>query len=160
MKTKMIRYAVKFSLIFINHYIVLAVIFSLILASCDDSSTDPQKDDGVRFFEFAMRGRGVEQNFIAQTSDPQILSLVDTLLALPEEERNMFILGNIAPSNGGHNFDWNWHFVPDEWQLVEAAVEVCDGNPLMVEDGLDYWLEHLGYFCPWGLFIVREVETK
>jgi len=143
-----------------HHYIVSAVIFSLILASCDDNSTGPQKDDRFRFFEFAMRGRGVEQNFIAQTSDPQILSLVDTLLALPEEERNMLLLGSIATRNGGHNFDWNRHFVPDEWQVVEVAVEVCDGNPLGVEDDLDYWLEHLGLFCPWGSFIVREVKPK
>lgn len=74
-----------------------------------------------------------------------------------------FINGYIDYGNGGHNRNAShwflWHFIPDQWDLVETAVEVCDGCPYSdVDADTAYWVGLLGYFCPWSGLPVREIS--
>ncbi len=110
-------------------------------------------------FEFAMKNRIGSQNFFAITSDPAVIELCRRQLELPENKRNLHINGEIDYGSGGHNENWNWHFVPGKWTLAEASVEVCDGNPPMLEDDLSYWIDTLGQFCPWNSIVIREVTS-
>ena len=105
-----------------------------------------------------MRGiPDAEGQFVAETSDPRTLALVEGQLALPEDRRVLHISGPVDPGNGGHNMGWSWHFRPGQWELVEISIELCDGRPQDVEDDVGKWIADVGIFCPWGSYVVREL---
>lgn len=134
-----------------SRHLVLALIIAAAATSCDDDGVD----DTTGEFLFALRG--MSDQFVAVTSDPVVLEKARAQLQLPVSQRDLFINGPIARGNGGHNVDWSWHFVPDEWDLVEAAIEVCDGRPQLVEDDLDYWIDEVGQYCPWSSYVAAEL---
>ena len=51
---------------------------------------------------------------------------------------------------GGFNGPWTWHLDPDQTQMVEAAIEVCDGKPSYVEAHKS----DFPTYCPWSARIV------
>lgn len=109
-------------------------------------------------FRFGTRARpDGSEDFVATTRDPDLIAQLRAQLDVPEDERSGFVLGTIARGGGGHNLDWNWHFVANAWRTVEAAVEVCDGRSSEVDEDLDYWVDHLGYFCPWSSYVQAEI---
>jgi hypothetical protein len=61
--------------------------------------------------------------------------------------------------DGGYNYPWSWHLDPDTIQFADAAIEVCDGLPIIVESDLDYWLNSLGYYCPLQSQVIAESQT-
>lgn len=135
-----------------RRHLVLAFIIAAAGTSCDDGGG---VDDTAGEFLFALRG--MSDQFVAVTSDPVVLERARAQLQLPVSQRDLFINGPIARGDGGHNLDWSWHFVPDEWDLVEAAIEVCDGTPQTVEDDLDYWIDEVGQYCPWFSYVAAEL---
>jgi hypothetical protein len=54
---------------------------------------------------------------------------------------------------GDHNAPWSWHIDPAGFQLVEAAMEACDGRPSVVEKELALFLK-VGVYCPWSTTLV------
>lgn len=138
---------------------LVVLILALNFLACD-SSDNPAGAPEIVFFVFSMIGdsEGV-QNFEAQTNDPLVISEARAQLALPFERRQLFIIGPIARGSSSENFDWTWHFIPNEWSLTETAIELCDGNPVLVEQAVDYWVDTVGQFCPWGSRIVGEEGT-
>jgi hypothetical protein len=83
------------------------------------------------------------QDFRAATNDPEVIAETRLQLLTPIQERRVFIIGAIDRSNGGHNLDWNWHFIPSQWTWTEAAIELCDGNAVLVDQAVDYWVDAL-----------------
>ena len=112
----------------------------------------------MRIFEFELRGAPETENFIAVTSDPETIATCEAELDLPVSQRNLHINGTLDYGNGGHNFNWSWHFVPGQWVLTPISVELCDGVPSFVESDLQYWIEDIGYFCPWSSHVLREID--
>jgi hypothetical protein len=129
-------------------------------AGCDGDSSNPGGGvpPGHVLFHFKMVGdvSGV-QDFRAATDDPQVIAAARAQLELPLHERRLFILGEIGRGNGGHNLEWNWHFVAGRWMLTEAAIELCDGNAVLVSQDVDYWVDTVGQFCPWGSRVTDEI---
>lgn len=116
---------------------------------------------GVRCFEFKVFSQnGFDQPFVACTSDSIQLTIADSLLHLATNKRMLHIKGNIAAGNGGFNKNWSWHFSTNQWRFAQISEEVCDGTPQFVEDNLNYWINFLGYFCPWSATIIKEVENQ
>ena len=66
--------------------------------------------------------------------------------------------GGLARGDGGFNPPWNWHIDPASAGFFDAAIELCDGCPQMVEDDLDYWVDTVGAFCPWSSRVIERVE--
>lgn len=132
------------------------VLLLLILISC---STD-SGDEGDRYYEFTHQDEEIDYIFTVKTSDPEVIDRVEEQLKMPFEQRNLHINGTIARGSKDYNPNWSWHFVPNEWDLVEISVEVCDGRPRMVEEDLDYWVGQVGYFCPWSARVLREVDRE
>jgi len=126
-------------------------------STCTISSGSGDSPSGV-IFHFKMHGdvSGV-QDFRAVTEDPSIVAAARAELSKPIHERNWFIGGAIERGGGGHNLAWRWHFVPDGWQLTEAAIELCDGNAVLVDQAVDYWVDVVGSFCPWGSYVSAEI---
>jgi hypothetical protein len=118
----------------------------------------------LRFFAFTTNcGHGNWQDtaFIAATADQAVIDTVLANLARPLSERK-FINGPIDHGDGGHNHNADhwflWHFIPGQWDLVELAIEVCDGCPYTdVDADTAYWIGTIGQFCPWSGVPVREV---
>ena len=131
-----------------------AFILALSLTGCDGASTEPRRSGR---FLFQIRGYGHAGQFIAETSDAQVLQEVRQQLALPADRRHLHINGAIARTNSGQNLNWHWQFVPSEWRLAEISAEVCDGSPEMVEADLAYWIDRVGRFCPWQSFVFSEL---
>lgn len=124
------------------------------------------KAQTTRYFEFSTscgHGNWQDTSFIASTSD---LVLIDSVLAnigRPLSQRK-FISGNIGYGNGGHNHNSShwflWHFIPNQWELVDFAIEVCDGCPFTdIDSDTSYWVGNLGEFCPWSGKPIREVSS-
>ncbi|UCD17092.1 MAG: dockerin type I repeat-containing protein [Candidatus Zixiibacteriota bacterium] len=112
---------------------------------------------GLKFYEFAMRNHPSSENFIAATSDTDVIARIEAQLALPENERYLHIHGLIDTGNAGYNYDWSWHFTENLWDIVEISIEICDGSPSYVEANLWYWLTYVEYFCPWSSYVLQEV---
>ena len=122
------------------------------------------KAQTTRYFEFSTtcgHGNWQDTTFIASTSNQIIIDSVLANLARPLNQRN-FINGPIDYGNGGHNHNANhwflWHFIPNQWNLAEVAIELCDGCPYTdVDADTAYWVGTVGQFCPWSGRPVREV---
>lgn len=121
----------------------------------------------LRYFEFSAAGCGhgnwQDSTFIAATSDQIVIDSVNANLARPFNQRN-FISGNIDYGNGGFNHNashwFSWHFIINQWNIVETAIEVCDGCPYTdVDADTATWVGNIGMFCPWGGRPVREVAN-
>lgn len=123
------------------------------------------KSQTMRYFEFTTgcgSGNWLDTSFVAAASDQAIIDTVLANIALPLNQRK-FINGNITSGNGGCNHNAShwflWHFIPDQWNLVYVAVELCDGCPA----GFDMHPAILAgdtlQFCPWTGKPVKEVSN-
>jgi len=135
-------------------------------SGCDNDDDQPkpacelvQTEPGTRFFEFVHTA--TDTTFIAWTADTAVINDALAQLQLPEAERGMHINGEIErlpdPCKG-LNKNWSWYFVPGKWQLAEVSIEVCDGTPMFVEDNLSEFTDNVGRYCPWGSYVLREVQ--
>jgi hypothetical protein len=67
---------------------------------------------------------------------------------------SLFPYGKVDYGDGGFNKPWSWHLIPDTVRMVENAIELSDGSPSGIESNLDYWINTVKYFGPWGGKIV------
>lgn len=65
-----------------------------------------------------------------------------------------------GPGTGDHNDPWTWHLDPEEIEMAEATIEVCDGSPSYVEDHVDEYVDTVGHYCPWGADLVRVEDYR
>lgn len=137
----------------INLLLIAAVI---LLNACGGNGNDNRQNNAPDSRAFLFGNRADEsgaEDFVAVTNDETLIAALEVQLALPEDERSFFIIGDIANGDAGYNFPWTWHFVPNEWQVAEFAIELCDGLPSHVEQNRDYWLDTVGYYCPWSSYV-------
>lgn len=133
-------------------------LFVVLLASCSGCGDGSPPFQTAKTFLFGMRGiPDAEGQFVAVTSDPAVLANLQAQLALPDSDRGLHIHGPIARGSGGHNLSWSWHFIPGEWDMVEVSAESCDGSPKQVEGDIDYWVDTVKVFCPWGSYVQKEI---
>jgi len=132
-----------------------SIALALSLASCGGGGGDAPTEPGAVTFAFRLRGLPASEEFRVSTTSPSLISQARAQLLLPESQRMMFISGTIQLGSGGYNLGWSWHLTQAE--LVDAATEVCDGRPSLVQADLDYWLDVVQRFCPWGSYVYAEV---
>jgi hypothetical protein len=131
-----------------------ALLSAMVVTACGGGGDEPP--DAVTF-AFRMHGRDASQEFRFTTSSAAFITKARQQLSLPVGERKLFPSGPIAAGNGGVNLHWGWHF--SGLDLAEAAIELCDGNPLLVQADLPYWLNTVKAFCPWGGYVHAEVAA-
>lgn len=113
-------------------------------------------DDGTNI-EFPVRYT-VEvsgEEFVIEVVTAAQVEALDARLASGEAG---VINGELAAGDGGYNQPWSWRLVPGTIQVPDMAIEVCDGRPSMVEEDLEYWLETVERFCPWGAKVTERIE--
>jgi inhibitor of cysteine peptidase len=59
-----------------------------------------------------------------------------------------------GPGTADHNLPWGWHLDPEEIEMAEVTIEVCDGTPSYVEENLDEFVETIGRYCPWSARLI------
>jgi hypothetical protein len=117
------------------------------LAACDDS-TAPAPNAA-----FALDVSG-ERFVVEVVTDAQVQDLE---VRLASGARGV-VNGELAPGDGGYNQPWSWHMVPSTVHTADMAIELCDGRPSLIEEDLDYWLDTVGQFCPWGAKVVERIR--
>ena len=133
--------------------------WTVFAVACDDGGG--HSNSGVYFgtVRFSMVGDATgAQDFGAFTTDFDLIQLAFAEMRLPLAERTLFPIGPIDRGDGGETlqqaFGWNWHFLPDDWNLTDSANSLCDGNAVIVEQAVDYWVDTVGQFCPAGARVV------
>ena len=94
--------------------------------------------------------------FVAETSDAQTIEAARAEISKPLPTRNLFVRGLIERGDGGINAPWRWHFVPSSWKMAGGSIEKCDGEPTVLEQHLDEWLERSHEYCPWNWRVSSE----
>lgn len=138
--------------------LLFLAVLCAVVAACGGSGGEapapPQQ--GAVSFVFRLRGLPDAEEFRVSSTSPAFIAEARAQLVLPPAQRTLFVAGPIAAGNGGHNSGWSWHF--SSVSLVEAAIELCDGTPSMVEADLSYWLDTVKTFCPWSSYAYAEVQ--
>lgn len=128
-------------------FLLLAPVFAI--AGCgDDGSTIPREG---ALFELEVSG----ESFHARVTNPSAVEDLEERMSAGVEG---VVSGTLARGDGGFNASWSWHWTPESVHAPDMAIEVCDGRPSFVEDDLDYWVDTVGQFCPWGATVVERVE--
>lgn len=112
--------------------------------ACDDDTSAP---DGASVFVIDVEG----QQFRVRVTEPATIA---ALQARRTSGQQGAILGSLVQGDGGYNQPWSWHLDPATVEAPDVAIEVCDGTPDMVEDDLDYWLNTVERYCPWGAKVI------
>jgi hypothetical protein len=135
--------------------IAIFLVFGVVLTVFSATTSLAQKRSlPPRAIKFVIETTG--ERFVVATSNKTIISKARKELSLPRDQRTLFFSGAIAEGNSGHNQPWSWHAVPNNWDLVEISMELCDGRPSGVESNLKLWLR-IGRFCPWASRVVAEL---
>lgn len=138
----------------------ILIVVLVFLVDCDSENEMHWSDEEVGF-RFGMVGdtTGIE-DFVAVTTDEEIIETAREQLLLPIPEKTYHIHGLVAHGNEGHNLDWEWHFLASEWVLAEESTEVCDVNPQYIKAILDAMPDTLTSmpFCPLSSYVKAEVR--
>ena len=121
-------------------------------AGCKEGSPT---ETGGDLFEIAVQtGNGLEK-FRVRIEDPVQAAEAARLLATGE---NRNISGSLARGDGAFNEPYGWHLVPSTVHFADLTIEVCDGSPSDIDEDLDYWVETVKQYCPWGVSVSRKIE--
>jgi hypothetical protein len=139
---------------------VLAIGALFFTGSCIDTK-DGEVCDGKVGFRLGLWGdtAGVE-DFVALTEDETVIAAARAELLLPTAERTLHIHGLVARGGGGHNLDWDWHFIPGQWILVQESTEICDTRPSAIQASLVDWPDTVASIvcCPLSSYVKAEVQ--
>lgn len=126
----------------------LALGLALALGACGDSPTTPLV--GTRFQVQVVPG----ETFTILLDDSATVATARELL---QTDGTIVVHGELARGDGGFNAPYRWHLKPGTVTFVDLAMEICDGRPSFVEEELEYFLDKVKYYCPWGATIVAEL---
>ncbi|MCS6895593.1 MAG: hypothetical protein NZZ60_05530 [Bacteroidia bacterium] len=140
--------------------IAWAGLFLLLTAeySCRRKEKSPEPSPApLRYVDFEVEVNG--ECFILRLRDSARIAQARSIVG--RSSPPFFPTGRLKRGSGTFNtcqgWHWNWHLHPDSVEFAEVAVEVCDGRPSDIENALSYWIDTVGFYCPWGAWIVREV---
>lgn len=138
-----------------NLYLCLSFSFlALHISSCEKEMNrfnECLPEEAVVYEFFFSTQAGDTLFFNAASSDPETIEVAEAELNKPIGQRLKHINGILKSGACEHNSGYDWHFSPDEWQLVETSIEWCDvfpGNP--EETGVDR-------ACPWSSRIHKKI---
>lgn len=121
--------------------VTLAVAFSgvlvLALAVSSGSHSDP-----IATFQV------VDEQYKIELTTPELVAHAEALLA--GEEVASIPNGIVVRDDPGPNAPWSWHIDPATLEFADMTIEVCDGLPSHVEEGV----VTSDYYCPWSAEIL------
>jgi hypothetical protein len=120
------------------------------VAACNGSPTAPSDLRGGVLATFDVSGDRFRVFVTNQATIQQLLAL-----------RNGASLANIpngrihrGPGEGNHNRPYGWHLDPEDIEMAESTIELCDGRPSFVQANIGEFVDRVGRYCPWGATLV------
>lgn len=89
------------------------------------------------------------------------IDTIDQVLAL-ERGQSMATIpsGRLLRGAEDYNRPWSWHIDSEDIEMAEVTMELCDGTPSQVEANLDYWIDNVQRFCPWGAILTAVEDYR
>lgn len=135
----------------------LAVMASLGAAGCKGSPTAPSPElRGGAVATFSV-GSEVFKVFVTNTT------AIDRLNALLERsDAGSIPNGRIrrGPGAASHNAPYGWHLDPQDIEIVDTAIELCDGRPSYVQANVDEYVDVIERYCPWGARLLSLADYR
>lgn len=116
---------------------VLIATLVVALAGCAQAPT-------VATFEVANQG-----TYKIELVTPELIEHAKALMAGTTDDGRIPI-GVVVRDEPSVNAPWSWHIDPSTLEFADAAIEVCDGLPQYVEDGI----VTSDYYCPWSADVI------
>jgi len=131
----------------------------VIISSCQKHS----EHSALHYYEIGFKTNMADwrdQSFVIATADRSLISEIKTQLKLPVSQRKI-VNGLLLAGSGGYNkngtHEFKWHFKENDWKLAELSAEIFDGRPYNdLDTDIDYWLNTVKRFAPWGSYIKKE----
>jgi len=105
-------------------------------------------------------------SYVLPLEDPTAIAHARDLITLgPEVAGDPIVVAQIAAGADGINRDWlapghpewSWHVTQFD-TFAFATIEILDGNPQLVEDDVDGWIQNTnGYIGFWGYTVIDEL---
>ena len=128
----------------------IAIIAAGSLAACDDAASSP---NNAATFVVQVE----DEQFRVRIEDAATIAQARALIANGQQKN---VNGEIARGSGGFNTGYSWHLRPGTVAFADVTIELCDGMPSYVEENVDYYVDTVKQYCPWGARIVSEVGTQ
>jgi hypothetical protein len=128
--------------------IILLALFSLYCSSSAQT---------LRYFKIGFRQMTDSDYMVAATSDNAVISRCLQQISLPVNQKTMHIHGNIAAGTMTNNPYYKWHFVNNEWDVVEVSMELCDIRPTSIVAPIYGGMKIV---CPWSSFVLSELSPS
>ena len=111
---------------------------TLVGAACGAATPSPKGDElsGGVLAAFEV----VDEEFRVGVSNPQT---IQQILGLQSGASKANIPNGVVlrgPRKANHNGPWSWHLDPEQIEMAEITVEVCDGITSFVEEEVDYFV--------------------
>jgi hypothetical protein len=104
-------------------------------------------------------------SYVLPLDDPDDIAHARALIAEGPSIGGAIAVAEIAPGADGLNRDWlapgkpqwSWHVTRFDG-FADATVEILDGNPSMVEEDVDFWIQNTnGFIGFWGYTVTAEL---
>lgn len=102
--------------------------------------------------------------FVMRVGTEQFRVRIDNALLASKARRMMtgidphqIVVGQLDRGDGGFNTGYKWHMKPNTISFADVTIELCDGRPSDLESDVDYWVDTVKQYCPWGGRFISEV---
>jgi hypothetical protein len=139
--------------------ILLALTLMLTLAACapDDPVGTPHPLEGGLLATFEVHG----DEFRVWVTNPATIQQILDLQAGEADANIPNGLLQTGPGQGEHNAPYDWHLHPEDIEMAEMTMEVCDATPSYVEENLDEFMQFMGgRYCPWAAQLVNVQDYR
>jgi len=128
--------------------VLLILLIQTFSSACANQTTETTLSGGI-LVTFDVEGE--EYKIFVKNEET-----ITNMLALEKSESQAKIpSGKLIGEPVSYNTPWSWHIDPYDIHMAEFTIEACSGLPSHVENGLDYWVNTLGRFCPWSAVLVE-----
>lgn len=90
----------------------------------------------------------VDEEFKIELATPELVEHAEALLA--GESVAAIPNGIVVRDDPGPNAPWSWHIDPATLEFADMTIEVCDGLPSHVEEGV----VTSDRYCPWSAELI------
>ncbi len=138
----------------------IVFLFLIMMYSCKKDTERPP----LRYFEVMLNSNAADwrdSSFVIATADPGRIAQIEAQLSRPVVQRKI-VDGSLVRGNGGYNknasHEFKWRLKENSWEFGDVSAEIFDGRPYNdVDTDLDYWLDTVKRFAPWGSYIKKEI---
>lgn len=129
--------------------LLLVMLVSLAAAACgDDDDDDDAGDAGSGTTTVATFQVAGDETYKIELATPELIAHAERLLA--GDQIAAIPLGTVVRDDPDVNEPWSWHIDPSTLEFADVTIEVCDGLPSHVEDGI----VTSDQYCPWSAKVI------